>query len=250
MTNRIFFDSVRANRIPKDAVGIMGYDDGPVSKWSAADWALFPNTTVKVHIAVFATTNSGTVLDVEQSDATPAQSVDWVLMRRKAGIDPTVYMNTSTWPEVRAAFRARKVQEPHYWVAQYDNVREVPAGAIGKQFYSNDALGYDMSAILPYWPGVDAPPSPAGNVPAYPGYVFKYDPKSPQRTFDHNVQTWQLQMRKRGWNIQADGFYGPASAAACLAFQKDSTAHGWTLTEDGIVGSHTWGATWLRPVSK
>lgn len=246
MTNRIFYDGINALKLPKDAAGVMGYDNGPISQWRPEWWDLFP-TSVKAHISVFSSANTGTVLDVENGDATPAQSVDWVLMRRKAGVDPTVYMNMSTWPQVRGAFQGRKVQEPHYLVAQYDNVQEIPAGAIGKQYYNNDFLGYDLSAIAPYWPGVDA--APVAVMPEWPGYSFVYDPKKPVR-FDSHVQTWQLQMRKRGWNIQADGQYGPKSAATCLAFQKDSTAHGWALSEDSIVGEHTWGATWRRPVSK
>lgn len=249
MTNRIFFDSIRANRIPKNPTGVMGYDDGPISKWAPTDWEIFPSSTVKVHIAVFPTTNSGTVLDVERYDATPEQAPDWVLMRRRAGVDPTVYMNTSTWPLVRAAFQNRKIQEPHYWVAQYDNVQQIPQGAIGKQYYNNDSLGYDMSVILPFWPGVDTAPQPTQNFPKWPGRNFVYNPKSPQRFFDSEVQIWQQRMRQRGWHLQADGWYGQISAGICLAFQKDSSAHGWSLQEDSIVGEHTWDAAWQRPIS-
>lgn len=244
--SRTFYDSVTAGRIPKDAVGVMGYDDG-LYKWSVSDWALFPHA-VHVHIAVFASTNSGQVLDVERYDASPDQAPGWVTMRRHAGVDPTVYMNMSTWPAVRAAFAAQKVAEPHYWVAQYDNVQQIPAGAIGKQYYNNDALGYDMSVIADFWPGVDAPPTPQQNYPAWPGYWFIYTGKEP--VFDRNVKVWQQRMKDRGWNIAVDGFYGQQSHDTCVAFQKDSTAHGWYLHVDGIVGKDTWKATWLRPISK
>lgn len=247
MNDRIFYDSVNGTRIPRDAVGVLGYDNGPKSQWLSSWWNLFPKA-VKGHISVTSTANTGNILDVERYDASPPESVDWVLMRRKAGVDPTVYMDASNWPEVRAAFRARKVQEPHYWVAQYDNVQVIPPGAVAKQYYNNDALGYDMSVVASYWPGVDSFISPP-SVPAYPGYEFAYDSKRTLK-FDTHVQVWQMQMRKRGWNLQADGYYGSVSKATCLAFQKDSTAHGWELSEDGIVGPHTWDATWLRPVSK
>lgn len=137
---------------------VAGYDDG-LYAWSSEDWALFPNS-VHVHIAVFSTTNSGHVLDVETGDATPAESVDWVLMRRAAGADPSVYCNTSTWAAVRAAFAARGVAEPHYWLAQYDGIQIVPAGAVAKQF--TDAGQYDRSVVADYWPGVDQQqPAPA-----------------------------------------------------------------------------------------
>lgn len=150
---RTMYDGVDASRLPTNAELVAGYVDG-LFTWSAADWARFPNA-VKVRIAVFSSTNDGEVLDVEPGNATPAESVDWVLMRRRAGVDPTVYMNASTWPTVRAEFSARGVAEPHYWVAQYDGVAALPAGSIAKQYYNNNQAGYDLSVVADYWPGVD-----------------------------------------------------------------------------------------------
>ena len=161
---RTMYDGVDATKLPVSAQLVAGYVDG-LYAWSDANWARFPNS-VKVRVAVFAQTNDGQVLDVEPGNATPAQSVDWVLMRRRAGVDPTVYMNTSTWPTVRDAFQARGVREPHYWVAQYDGVASIPSGAIGKQYYNNNDLGYDLSIIADYWPGVD--PAPFAPTPAAP----------------------------------------------------------------------------------
>ncbi len=149
------YDGVDAGRLPVTAQLVGGYVDGNY-RWSDADWARFPHS-VKVRIAVFSSTNDGHVLDVEPGNATPAQSVDWVLLRRRAGADPTVYMNSSTWATVRSAFRSRGVAEPHFWVAQYDNSAVIPSGAIGKQYYNNDSLGYDLSVVADYWPGVDPP---------------------------------------------------------------------------------------------
>ena len=150
------YDGVDATKLPVTAQLVAGYVDG-LYAWSAANWAMFPNS-VKVRVAVFSTTNDGHVLDVEPGNATPAQSVDWVLMRRQAGADPSVYMNASTWPTVRSAFQARNVAEPHYWVAQYDNVATIPSGSVAKQYYNNNALGYDLSIVADYWPGVDSSP--------------------------------------------------------------------------------------------
>jgi hypothetical protein len=158
---RTMYDGVDATRLPTSAQLVAGYVDG-LYRWSDANWARFPHS-VKVRVAVFSQTNDGQVLDVEPGNATPAQSVDWVLMRRRAGVDPTVYMNTSTWPTVRAAFRARGVAEPHYWVAQYDDVASIPSGAIAKQYYNNNDLGYDLSVVADHWPGVD--PAPFGPTP-------------------------------------------------------------------------------------
>ena len=169
---RTMYDGVTASKLPVSAQLVGGYVDG-LYRWSAADWARFPRS-VKVRIAVFASTNDGHVLDVEPGNATPAQSVDWVLMRRRAGADPTVYMNTSTWPTVRSSFQARRVAEPHYWVAQYDDRAVIPSGAIAKQYYNNDSLGYDLSIVADHWPGVDPKPMPV------PGPVPKPIPKEPE----------------------------------------------------------------------
>lgn len=158
---RTMYDGVDATRLPTSAQLVAGYVDG-LYRWSDANWARFPNS-VKVRVAVFSQTNDGHALDVEPGNATPAQSVDWVLMRRRAGVDPTVYMNTSTWPTVRSSFQSRGVAEPHYWVAQYDGVASIPGGAVAKQYYNNNDLGYDLSVVANYWPGVD--PAPFGPPP-------------------------------------------------------------------------------------
>lgn len=167
---RTAYDSTSARAIyaqHPNAQIVLGYDDA-LYAWSDGDWALFPNA-IKVHIVALATTNSGTVLDCEKGNCTPAQSVDWVLMRRRAGVDPTVYCNqhdpVTGWPAVHAAFQARGVPEPHYWVADYDGVAEIPAGAIAKQYIGDEALNIDTSVVADYWPGVDPapidPPPPA-----------------------------------------------------------------------------------------
>jgi hypothetical protein len=145
---------------------IAGYVDG-LYKWSAAEWALFPSST-HVRIAVFSTTNDGHVLDCEPGNGTPAESVDWVLLRRAAGVDPTVYCGRNTWwPDIRAAFKARGVAEPHYWVADYgvdQNNPQIPPGSLALQY--RNAGPYDLSAVADYWPGVDPAPQPAPVTPS------------------------------------------------------------------------------------
>ena len=153
---RKMHDAVQASRIPPGATMVAGYCDTiRIPQWTHADWARFPGA-VQVRIAKKASTNDGHVLDVELGDATPAQAPGWVQMRRRAGADPTVYCNSSTWPAVRAAFRAAGVAEPHYWIARYDGNPAIPQGAIAKQ-YINTAF-YDVSSVADYWPGVDSGP--------------------------------------------------------------------------------------------
>lgn len=153
---RTMYDGINSDvsAIPASAQIVAGYVDG-LYKWSAADWARFPNA-IKVRIAVFTSTNDGTVLDCEQGNNTPAGSVDWVLMRRRAGVDPTVYCGKNTWwPQIRASFQARGVPEPHYWVADYSGIRQIPAGAIALQY--TDTGSYDLSIVADHWPGIDPP---------------------------------------------------------------------------------------------
>lgn len=154
---RTMYDSTEANDIPTTAAMVAGYLRPSRYAWSAADWARFPRA-VKVRIAIFATVNDGHVLDVEPGDATPAQAPSWVRMRRAVGVDPTVYCNASTWAQVRAEFRRQGVAEPHYWIAKYDGVAEIPAGAVAKQFANPPVHGaghFDLSIVADYWPGVD-----------------------------------------------------------------------------------------------
>lgn len=154
---RLMHDGINSDApsIPANAQIVAGYVDG-LYKWSDTDWARFPQS-VKVRIAVFATTDDGHVLDCEPGNNTPASSVDWVLMRRRAGMDPTVYCGRNTWwSEIRAAFQARGVPEPHYWVADYgvsQSNPQIPSGALALQYA--DVGPYDLSVVADYWPGVD-----------------------------------------------------------------------------------------------
>lgn len=157
--SRTMFDSVNPEHIPADAAMVAGYIQGPYA-WSAAGWARFPHA-VKVQIATVVEPVAGHVLDVERGDASPALAVSWVLQRRAAGVDPSVYCNASTWPVVRAAFAAHRVAEPHWWIAAYNGSATVPAGAVAHQYVDDRAAGHDISAVLDYWPGVDPAPQPS-----------------------------------------------------------------------------------------
>lgn len=159
---RTMYDAVTARNI-------LGHDETPemvagyvdrikLAPWTDADWALFPGA-VKVEIVKKASSNFGDVLDVEPGDATPSEAPGWVKMRRAAGADPTVYMNASTWPAVRAEFARQQVAPPHYWVAKYDKDPAWPAGwaelgCVAKQ-HTGDFRGVDISSVADFWPGVD-----------------------------------------------------------------------------------------------
>jgi hypothetical protein len=152
------YDSVEAGAIPTTAELVAGYVDGHFI-WTDADWARFP-TARKVRIAVFAQTDDGHVLDVEQGNANPAEAPGWVLMRRKAGVNPTVYCSLSLWTTIRNQFIGQAVAEPQWWIASYDNHPAIPVGAIAKQYADDTMIGkhYDVSAVVDNWPGIDPAP--------------------------------------------------------------------------------------------
>jgi hypothetical protein len=152
---RTFYDAITPANIPANAQGVAGYVDGRYA-WKAADWARFPHA-VKARIAVFSSTNDGHVLDVEPGCSTPANAPGWVVRRRAAGVDPTVYCSLSAWPTVRAAFHNAGVAEPHWWVAAYPgNGANLYPGAIAHQYA--DPGPVDISVVADYWPGVDPTP--------------------------------------------------------------------------------------------
>ncbi|QXJ19634.1 CHAP domain-containing protein [Actinomadura graeca] len=101
------------------------------------------------------------------------------------------------------------------------------------------------SAIVGYgypaYSGGGAPPPSRpgpGKAPAWPGQYLR------SGSTGAAVKTWQAQMKRRGWNLAADGVFGPRSHAACLAFQREKG-----LAADGIVGPQTWNATWTAPIT-
>ncbi len=155
------YDAVTPGNVPADAQMVAGYIDGYYRSYNALV-ARCPNAT-HVAIAVHPSTNDGIVLDVERGDATPDEAPGWVTMRRAAGVDPSVYCSLAFWDQVKAAFRAQKVAEPHYWIAAYPgNGPNLYPGAVAHQYTDYQGL-YDISAVADYWPGVDGPGQPAIN---------------------------------------------------------------------------------------
>lgn len=157
---REMYDAVTPTNIPVTAQMVAGYLLPSKFAWSQASWDRFPNST-KVRIAVRSSTNDGHVLDVENGDATPVEAPVWAHMRRAAGYAfPTIYCSSSVQAQVVAAFNAAGEPMPLWWLAHYDNVDALPAGAVAKQYA--DPGPVDRSIVADYWPGVD--PAQGGNV--------------------------------------------------------------------------------------
>lgn len=159
---RLMYDSTNPNDIPADAQMVAGYIDGELFRWPESAWARFPNA-VKVRIARRSSTNDGHILDVESGIPTvwPLNKsiVDWVIRRRAAGVEPTIYCNQlNDWEPLKRLFTDAKVVHPQWWVARYDNKKNIPAGAVAKQYANPPLVGFhaDASMVVDYWPGVDA----------------------------------------------------------------------------------------------
>lgn len=155
---RLMYDAASVGNIPSDAEMVGYYVDGRY-RASGSDLARFTRA-VKVGIAVFPTTNAGIVFDGPPDNATWPGVVDWVVMRRRAGVDPSVYTDADQWATGVAEFRNRGVAQPHWWIAKWNGVRELIPGAVAHQFQGNQTGGYDLSVVADYWPGVDSSPAP------------------------------------------------------------------------------------------
>jgi hypothetical protein len=153
---RSMYDAIYADDLPPGADLYAGYVDGD---WPDANAIAerFPGVRV-VRVATSPSTNDGVVGDGPPDNGTWAQWVAWVVMRRRAGVDPTMYADAADWAAGIAAFQAAGVPLPHWWIAEYDGDPTIPAGAIAKQYASNE--DFDTSSVADYWPGVDPAPAP------------------------------------------------------------------------------------------
>jgi len=153
---RTMYDSTQPAKVPAGAQLVAGYVDGPY-KWSDEDWGRFPGIP-HVGICVNPADDLGDVLDVEQGDATPAHVPAWLQLRRKAGVDPTVYCSASVQGQIAEACRQAGVAQPHYWIALWNRVPSVEPGHVAHQYLSGPS--FDTSAVADVWPGVDPEPTP------------------------------------------------------------------------------------------
>lgn len=80
------------------------------------------------------------------------------------------------------------------------------------------------------------------SAPAYPGHVMTRNDS--QSKADPYVAKFQAKLKQRGWDINADGFFGAKTDEIVRQFQAQKH-----LTVDGDVGPRTWVAIWTAQVT-
>lgn len=143
-----------------------------------------------------------------------------------------------------------------------------------KAFTSTDCPGpWDLARLdreargksAPSGPAVQAGTAPPFPLPRNPGALYVYGPPSGPITSvsgrgrndavpgdvelvdgqwtSHGLATWQRRMNARGYSLDPDGRYGPATRKAALNLQRLAG-----LQQDGKIGPATWAAAWTEPV--
>jgi hypothetical protein len=171
-------DSVTWQAIPVDTPVVGGYVAPSRYSWPPEAWARFPNSVqVKITPSTSAYGRGIHVLDVESGDATPGEVPGWVNASRTAGQEPSVYLSSSVWAAAINACVSANVAVPHFWIADWNNVQNLPSITVGgvgytavAHQYADPAHGsggnYDNSVVADYWPGVDPAPT-EDDVPTY-----------------------------------------------------------------------------------
>lgn len=157
----------------------------------------------------------------------------------------------STWTSV--TFCSGDAEEPT--AAQVEAFAELRAWLRGKglaaaisyhgKFISTSCPGKILRGMVTGGQLAGAPAKPPApkpsTAPPFPGRILIA--KSPEM-HGADVLAYQRQMRKRGWSLAADSYYGPKSAAVTRGFQAEKG-----LTADGEVGPITWRAAFELPVN-
>lgn len=163
------YDSVNPYAIPLSAPMVAGYVDGAYA-WTGDGWNRFAGVP-RVRIACFASTFDADVLDVESGCSTIDEAGAWLKAHVDRGEWRVLYFSVGLFGALHASVLAHGVQDGQWgiWQANWDGVYEVPYGSIAKQYAGSDITkhNWDLSAVVDYWPGVDAPPVAAP--PPVPG---------------------------------------------------------------------------------
>ncbi|MBP2703545.1 N-acetylmuramoyl-L-alanine amidase [Microbispora sp. RL4-1S] len=109
--------------------------------------------------------------------------------------------------------------------------------------YATDCPGDPLYKIVKRWGRDGLPGSSASSASSDPP-PFRRVLSYPPLMEGDDVRQWQRQMRRRGWAIDDDGLYGPASAAVAAEFARRKDLPG-----GGRVTRAVWDAAWELPVT-
>lgn len=167
-------DAIGSNvdSLPPNLDGYLAYEDAASGFGYIISYQLikarFPDKPVKkVSTQPSDSPTDADLYDCEKGDYDADSAADAALgkIRANAGV-PGIYCSTDLGPigqrlsDVQAAVVARglAVTDVKYLVADYDNVPEIPAGCVGKQYAS--LATYDLSVVDADWLNGSTPPPP------------------------------------------------------------------------------------------
>jgi hypothetical protein len=151
MTESTMYDSVNWQEIPTDALYIAFYGNGKYAADRKAVEAKYPKARC-MSIDVIGNDYSAGILDVERYDATPGAVPGWVAGRLEAHPDGAlcrVYMNLTTWPEVRKNVSNLSPYQRsfvRYFVADWTGRPHLVPGSDATQY--ENTSNWDASLII------------------------------------------------------------------------------------------------------
>ena len=153
-------------------------------------------------------------------------------------------MSYSQWDNFSGLCTHADVPENDHWDLP---IPDVAVQILAKKVWTSGAVVIKPPVPAPIPTTSSAPrfPLPAGHAfgpktgPAWQhsGYYSSSD--------RNGLRIWQAQMRKRGWNIGVDGFYGDETAKVAGQFQQEKHLR----PVDKLIGIATWNAAWTSPVT-
>jgi len=100
---------------------------------------------------------------------------------------------------------------------------------------------FDLAYMVDYGQWMPGKLPTAPEPPAYPPFPGRIITQPPVMSGE-DVRTWQAQMFRRGWLIDDDGVFGPASERVLRTFQAEKG-----MMVDGVLGPKSWRAAWTAP---